>query len=478
LQNKYTPIAGDWFTCVSDNYDDVNIYNCFENKDDQNKLYAAYYTKTSPGVPSELRSKPLEHLAGPFFPSISSYVLGGKNTTKISQELDIFKKTQSALDAQLDEIGGKPLLISDAVAKIVQASGLSADNVVSVIKLLMAEHLLYEFHKTKAGEYIRYTIMHSSAINSKKYYGSLAEEIALKSHQISLLISHGPTVGNYREHILRSLLTKYLPSKFSVVTGFIEGLSRQIDILIIDSTNYSPVFKEGDLVVARREAVRAIIEVKSTLDTQTLKESLALFYDITRGGVFKPDVPLFKGIFAFDTKYVETSSLAKAIRDFYVDPYFEEQLQQNITRDIDYLFREITAVAVLNKHFVFSKYIHADGDKNNNMIPSLFSVSDETGSDIQSAMFIASLFQYLDVDFHAKRSSLKGFSDLLKSETAHVKHEINLTNNDWAPSLSSPNEHDNTQPSIKARLAKISEWFGGRISTAEYVRQLEDSASK
>lgn len=48
-------------------------------------------------------------------------------------------------------------------------------------------------------------------------------EAYLTTNKISLLVSHNQTVGNYRELLLRNLLKKHLPSKFSIATGFIQG---------------------------------------------------------------------------------------------------------------------------------------------------------------------------------------------------------------------------------------------------------------
>ena len=335
---------------------------------------------------------------------------------------------------------------------------------------VISEKLEFEYRKLKSGEYIQFSKLKSDSEKSKKYYGSLADEIAIKSNQISLLVSHGQTVGNYREHILRELLKKYVPSKLSVATGFIEGISRQIDILIYDSLNYSPTFKEGDLVVVRRGSVRAIIEVKSNLNTDKLNESLELFYDILRPGIYKPEVPLFKGVFSFDSSYSSANSIAKCIKDFYTKPYFVEELQENMVRDVMYLYHEVTCVAVLGKYFLFSKYQHANGAETDNIVPALFSVADERDIDIQSAMFIALLFDYLDVDYYAKQSTAKAFSKLYRSETASVEFQTKLTEDDWLPRTASNNEHDFKQSSIKERLTMISDWFNGNISTSEFIK--------
>ena len=51
-------------------------------------------------------------------------------------------------------------------------------------------------------------------------------------------------------------------------TGVISDhqMSGELDIIIYDSTNYSTIFKDKDIVVLRPESVRVIIEVKSALN--------------------------------------------------------------------------------------------------------------------------------------------------------------------------------------------------------------------
>ncbi|MCQ9136844.1 DUF6602 domain-containing protein, partial [Streptomyces hilarionis] len=66
----------------------------------------------------------------------------------------------------------------------------------------------------------------------RKFSATIAGELASLSQRVRFIIDHGPTVGTYRENLLQSLLRKHLPERYHVATGFIFGLSRQIDILI------------------------------------------------------------------------------------------------------------------------------------------------------------------------------------------------------------------------------------------------------
>lgn len=118
----------------------------------------------------------------------------------------------------------------------------------------------------------------------ENFLSSNSKELISKVSRLDELIGrdHWLSVGNYKESILRNLLSSTLPKKYEVSTGFIiasnrEGeilKSKQIDIIIWDSTNYAPIFRDGEFVIVPPEACSAIIEVKSKLDSKELHDSL------------------------------------------------------------------------------------------------------------------------------------------------------------------------------------------------------------
>jgi hypothetical protein len=106
---------------------------------------------------------------------------------------------------------------------------------------------------------------------------------------------HSPTEGAFCESMLRTFMRQVIPHQFSVDTGFVRGLpakipgingkfidlvaSPQLDIIIHDTTHFSPIFRYDDVVVVHPEAVVAIIEVKKRLTSNTLKEALQNIYE-------------------------------------------------------------------------------------------------------------------------------------------------------------------------------------------------------
>ena len=124
----------------------------------------------------------------------------------------------------------------------------------------------------------------------KKIY--LLSEILNDQHHLS--------DGEYKERLLMNLLKNYIPKKYSIATGFVlfpharklpyptgefnpteYKISRQTDIIIYDSNDYSPIFTDGDFVVVPCSSVRSVIEVKSTLNSDSLKHCLNYFDDFS-----------------------------------------------------------------------------------------------------------------------------------------------------------------------------------------------------
>jgi hypothetical protein len=91
------------------------------------------------------------------------------------------------------------------------------------------------------------------------------------------LISHPGERGRARETILAQYLREIVPKGFDIETGFVidtrGGQSLQQDLIIV-RRDYHPLFKVGGVNFFPVEAVAAVIEVKSTLSTATLRDAL------------------------------------------------------------------------------------------------------------------------------------------------------------------------------------------------------------
>lgn len=124
-----------------------------------------------------------------------------------------------------------------------------------------------------------------------EFYSSQAKAMLLQYDSINTLL--GPTddwtgPGTLCEVMIRDLLRRCLTSKYSVDKGFIFGRrmkdgtevhSPEIDVLVHDSHRYRPIYRLDDFVIVQPEAVIAIIQVKRTLTSLTLKKAIENLVD-------------------------------------------------------------------------------------------------------------------------------------------------------------------------------------------------------
>lgn len=142
----------------------------------------------------------------------------------------------------------------------------------------------------------------------RSYMSLLGESFATRIDLLAQLLNeaHHPTTGRYKESLLADLIAGFVPGRYSVGTGFVlfpvesyqvegfgdeaEGVlsienhvpSRQMDIIVYDSHSYPVIFRDGDVVVVRPEAVRCLIEVKGQLTHEETDDLVGKFADFAR----------------------------------------------------------------------------------------------------------------------------------------------------------------------------------------------------
>jgi len=156
-----------------------------------------------------------------------------------------------------------------------------------------------------------------------KFYESLNKELMAVKDRVSSLIgdaSPGEN-GGYREAILKNIISKFLPKKYSMGTGFVinedKEITRQIDIIIYDDS--SPIlFSEGDFVIVLASTVKAIIEVKSSIESTTrLKEIIKTCEENAikvKARVLHDR--LFNGIFCYECN-LSHETIGESLRDYF-----------------------------------------------------------------------------------------------------------------------------------------------------------------
>lgn len=127
-------------------------------------------------------------------------------------------------------------------------------------------------------------------LNLARYHSADIDALLQRHHQVEDLIGsqhHSPTEGYHCEILLADYLKRILPEHYSVDTGFIRGnpiktpdgdtivASPQIDILIHNAQEFSPIYRMGNLVVVVPESVFAVIEVKKRFTSGQVKDALA-----------------------------------------------------------------------------------------------------------------------------------------------------------------------------------------------------------
>ena len=114
----------------------------------------------------------------------------------------------------------------------------------------------------------------------QKFFAGWGAEIESKLDRVNDLIGniHRPSEGSYREILLRDFLRRVLPDRYRVSTGFVLGWpggpSSQMDVIVWDAHRHAPFMETGEFAVVPDSAVRALIEVKTTLDATNLKKAL------------------------------------------------------------------------------------------------------------------------------------------------------------------------------------------------------------
>ncbi len=153
------------------------------------------------------------------------------------------------------------------------------------------------------------------------------------------LINHSLTKGEAREKVVKDFLSEYLPETYEIGTGEIVdtygNTSQQTDLIIFDRLNCPKLIQYGDIRVYPTEGVYAVIEVKSMLDKNSLKDSIlniqktkslkkTAYYPKRPGsctwslyGKTYDYFPTMGYVFAFDSMNI--SALAKELDKFNIE---------------------------------------------------------------------------------------------------------------------------------------------------------------
>jgi len=103
-------------------------------------------------------------------------------------------------------------------------------------------------------------------------FGRVSDRLKIEFEDQAKILGHPGEVGTGRENVLKSILTKYIPKRYAVESGFVVDAlgnkSEQMDIIIYE-VNYTPVF---EIVEGKRffpcETVVAVGQVRTEIGSR------------------------------------------------------------------------------------------------------------------------------------------------------------------------------------------------------------------
>jgi hypothetical protein len=347
----------------------------------------------------------------------------------------------------LRDAQGRRLRLEHLLVELKARSGIDTERVEDTVRM-MSTMGVTEIRRDAGGQWLALTKMIHGHYDRKDYLASFSDELLAKSRRIDGLIRHTGTVGSYREELVRTMIGGLLPHRYQVSTGFIENCARQLDLIVWDAERYAPLFREGDVVVVPAAAVRAIVEVKTTLSTGPLDEALDILYEVLR--VEQPLLPIFKGIFAFESDYASDKTIADRMQNFYRGP----EANGYFTREHRYLAQGVMVVCVPNKHYVYQRYL-LPADEHAGPYPVLFSLLPNWPGDVRTGVFLGELLSYLDLELGPKRTLTETFMPIFNE--CRTDEVVKLFDDGWGPTLAA------------GLLGKTLKTEGAR----EYIRRLD-----
>lgn len=221
----------------------------------------------------------------------------------------------------------------------------------------------------------------------------IAKKLKIDFDGITKQIKHNGVKGSAREDLLKDYLRKLLPDKYSISSGIIidnnQSQSKQQDFIIHDAFNCPSFFKTNSNTILPIESVYATIEIKSTLDYDTLEQSVENIMSVRKlqklpnrniiSNEYNNQYPL-GFVFAYSSK----NSL--------------EQIQKRLfelNKKVDGRY-QISIICILDKGLIFNVY--KDNLTNFTIIPTNDTVLARSDSDIENSLysFYLLLLQYLD----------------------------------------------------------------------------------
>jgi hypothetical protein len=110
-----------------------------------------------------------------------------------------------------------------------------------------------------------------------EYFTVLGEIMATESRMLSRFYRHRGKLGENREALLERFLSTYLPRRFAAGSGFAlfgDDVSTQQDVVVYDQLDNPVLFPGTAAPLFPPSAIAAVVEVKSTLTREELRQTV------------------------------------------------------------------------------------------------------------------------------------------------------------------------------------------------------------
>lgn len=126
--------------------------------------------------------------------------------------------------------------------------------------------------------------------NRNRYLASLSAELRAQATRVRDLIGdrHWLSDGHHKEYLLKDILARHVPSSVAVSRGFVthphraDLVSREQDIMFVDTLAVGPIFDQGGVCVAFPQHVAAAIAVKTTYSARQLVDACETLNSLRR----------------------------------------------------------------------------------------------------------------------------------------------------------------------------------------------------
>lgn len=161
---------------------------------------------------------------------------------------------------------------------------------------------------------------------TNEFFRLKAEELISQINIAKPFLSiHKPSIGFWGESIIREFLRQSLPSGVKVAQGFIKSgeiISPQCDIIIYDCNRYASLATFGEIEIISSESVKAVLEIKSSIQRETFQKTLTNFEKLGDMGIENKYLLLFSSV------------NMKTIRSYFYEKESKEETIQADTTDV------------------------------------------------------------------------------------------------------------------------------------------------